>query len=470
MDIITQKCTKCKIEKPLSEFSKSSRNKNGIVHQCRECVRLYYLKNQDKIRARVKAYCLKFPEKKKARDRAYALKNKEAVARNQARYNLRKPHVAKERSKRWALENKDKRTASWQFRKNRINAGPNSWWVKDPEYRKKIEEFYKNRPAGFHVDHILPINGDDITGLHVLANLQYLPEEENLKKGNSVQIEVPVGECHQFQRRIATEEDDRKNKMPFDCDLNEITFSQEIGVNSEIRLFIEKYEWLGTIGYRPRYVFSARYRGILAGVVLIDTPTKTQFDRFLPGQECQIHRGAAASWAPKNLNSKLVMFAIREMVRNTHFRIFTAYVDPEAGEVGTIYQACNFKYLGLGYGGKKKYQRPDGKWVTNKGINHTYEWKKAAKNLGIEWQPEWCGANGYKKLKNIPSEVKNSILSFLRNDRKDWPSKYIPSKGKYVLFYPKNRAEKEAVRTIFSTTTFFTYPKRGGTLKTEPII
>jgi len=50
--------------------------------------------------------------------------------------------------------------------------------------KQAITEFYRNRPNNCHVDHIIPLNGKNVCGLHILENLQYLTVEQNLKKNN----------------------------------------------------------------------------------------------------------------------------------------------------------------------------------------------------------------------------------------------------------------------------------------------
>lgn len=55
---------------------------------------------------------------------------------------------------------------------------------------EEIREFYSNCPRGYQVDHIIPLKGKIVSGLHVLANLQYLPTDANRRKKNKVHLET----------------------------------------------------------------------------------------------------------------------------------------------------------------------------------------------------------------------------------------------------------------------------------------
>lgn len=58
-------------------------------------------------------------------------------------------------------------------------------WVNHAE----LQKIYDNRPEGYHVDHIIPLAGELVCGLHVEHNLQYLPASVNISKGNKFDID-----------------------------------------------------------------------------------------------------------------------------------------------------------------------------------------------------------------------------------------------------------------------------------------
>jgi hypothetical protein len=117
-------------------------------------------------------------EEKKA---AYKLKYKEWISKPE---NAKKNYIANqktqsERHRRWRQNNKDKtRLKSANERAMRLQRIP--LWAN----LSAIKEFYLNCPEGYHVDHIVPLRGKEVSGLHVLENLQYLSATENLSKGN----------------------------------------------------------------------------------------------------------------------------------------------------------------------------------------------------------------------------------------------------------------------------------------------
>ena len=226
---------------------------------------------------------------------------------------------------------------------------------------------------------------------------------------------------------------------------------------AEIRRFIERHEWLGKLPNRPTERFTARLRGsqALAGVVVMATPNA--FSHILGKEnkslEKLISRGASISWAPKNLGSWLIMNSIKWMVRNTGYRSFTAYSDPEAKELGTIYQACNFIYLGQTSGTSKQYFDPNNEtagWFSDRDFRKKSKYRKYAENIGIDkvqWK-QWM-----KKYSPnwdiIPAEIKTKIKAEEKKYRDSCLSRPVPSKHKYCYILGRTKSETKQLHNLF---------------------
>jgi len=131
---------------------------------------------------------------KKEYDAKRYRENKDKILKQSKSYYDRNKEKVLERHANWRAENKD-RSANYEKQWRLANPGRAKAKVRNYQAKKKqrtpkwanleeITKFYENCPAGYEIDHIIPLQGKTVCGLHVLENLQYLPTVENRKKSN----------------------------------------------------------------------------------------------------------------------------------------------------------------------------------------------------------------------------------------------------------------------------------------------
>lgn len=136
-------------------------------------------------------------------------KNKEAVAAYQKEYDKNYYQENKGKvlanKKRYAQENKDKvavHSKNWKQKNNskvisycakrrasKINATP-LWFNKtEVELMYEISTMITELSGEqHHVDHIVPLHGKNVCGLHTVDNLQVISATQNLAKSNTYEI------------------------------------------------------------------------------------------------------------------------------------------------------------------------------------------------------------------------------------------------------------------------------------------
>lgn len=167
LDTNMKTCSKCKVEKSLSEYQKNKSNSDGLQYQCKQCrketCRLSYKKNFEKN-----------ADNRKKRDLEWRLNNREK-------------HLAKLQKYRKSTNGKSKKCFLEKKREaNKLNRTPR--WADF----NKIQMYYTvcaffnevNGYIKYHVDHVVPLQGKNVSGLHVQNNLQVIPAKENVRKGN----------------------------------------------------------------------------------------------------------------------------------------------------------------------------------------------------------------------------------------------------------------------------------------------
>lgn len=110
----------------------------------------------------------------------------------------------RERKKAWSAANRERLRISERksYRKTRA-ANPNMHRERCRSYRcarlgrtpawadkEAIKRFYAACPEGLVVDHIVPLQGKNVSGLHVHYNLQYLTPLQNFRKNNHYPYEI----------------------------------------------------------------------------------------------------------------------------------------------------------------------------------------------------------------------------------------------------------------------------------------
>jgi len=122
---------------------------------------------------------------------------------------------------------------------------------------------------------------------------------------------------------------------------------KEIDLHSASKMIIE-YEWLGCMPAVNFFAYGIFFDGICGGVVVYGqeyTENLGVWDKYdYTGKIILLSRGVCIHWTPINTASKLIMQSIKLLPKK--YKIVTCTTDHLAGEVGTIYQACNFKYVG----------------------------------------------------------------------------------------------------------------------------
>lgn len=113
----------------------------------------------------------------------YCSQHHQILAKN-ARYYQRNKQRLLENSKQYFQKNKFKFAARCAKRyAAKTNSTPN--WLTEWD-KFFIEELYDIASRrGLHVDHVIPLRGKTVCGLHVPENLALLTPEENRKKSNS---------------------------------------------------------------------------------------------------------------------------------------------------------------------------------------------------------------------------------------------------------------------------------------------
>jgi len=164
--------------------------------------------NVDKAKLYQAAYREKNKDARNAWHRENYAKNKEAIKATKKEYRLVNAEVIKAKKKEAYEKNKEKHLAQKKeyraLNKGKINslnaARKKVIKQRTPKWIGMTEKFFiseayelaalRTKMFGFswNVDHIIPLQGKIVSGLHVPNNLQVIPAIDNIRKKNKYEV------------------------------------------------------------------------------------------------------------------------------------------------------------------------------------------------------------------------------------------------------------------------------------------
>lgn len=185
-------CTKCLKTKPTSDFSKN-KTRRGHRPDCKDCQKVYRESNKERRRELWSSWYHSNRVRHLTNGKAWRSNNRE---RSREYYQENSTKIL-ERRRSYQQEYYQSNKHVFTARNNRRRASELSAtppWI-SLEQLKDMKNLYRvcrniSESTGkqHHVDHIVPLKGENVCGLHVPWNLRIIPAKMNLSKGNRLDV------------------------------------------------------------------------------------------------------------------------------------------------------------------------------------------------------------------------------------------------------------------------------------------
>lgn len=150
-------------------------------------------RNPEKVKVSGRASSARYREKHPERIKAYNKSTPAANAARSARYRARHPEKVKATIAQYRVEHPEK-VRAWDAKKTARRAlGLPAWLT--PVMKVAMEAFYaeairltQETGTEYQVDHIVPLQGKTVCGLHVPWNLQVMTATDNFRKRNKLTV------------------------------------------------------------------------------------------------------------------------------------------------------------------------------------------------------------------------------------------------------------------------------------------